>query len=181
MGKESNFLPLKYKSVGKESNFLPPPPPCTASSPHKSFPTQVPLEMQSYPSWQILPHMGKKSSFLPQNANKAILPHMEKSQAFFPQNAKLSFLTNPSHIICREGFFLVMHNLCKSFPTNLYFFFYFFFIFHFIFISIFTSDYFFFLIFFIFLLNFLYFYAKLEILPQSGKIIPQHLRWIIEE
>ena len=163
----SNCLAQKYKAMGKESNFLFPPP-CTAIPPHKSFSTwgrsQAFFPLQSYPSPQILPHMGK-------------------SQAFFCQNAKLSFPTNPSHsmqgkILPHNAELLqILHHKSIAYL--------FIFIFHLIFIYLFIY---FFLLCFIFfsyflkfLFNFLFFFAKLEILPQREKIIPQRLGQIIEE
>ena len=128
--------------------------------------------MHRYPSPQIL-YMGKESSFLPlamqSYPSPQILPHMGKSQAFCRQNAKLSFPTSHS-ILCREGFFPIMQNFYKSFPTNLYFFFLHFsfnlYLFIFYFILLFFSY------FLKFLFNFLFLFAKLEILPQSEKIFP---------
>ena len=195
----SQILPQK----GKELSFLPLK--CTTSLPYKSFPTwgrhqtvlprntklwgriklSPPPPMHSYPSPQILLHMGKESSFLPlamqSYPSLQILPHMGKSPAFFRQNAKLSFPTNPSHSIYREGFFPIMQNFYKSFPTNLLFLF--FFIFHFIFIYLFI--FYFILLFFSyflkFLFNFLYFFCKTWNSSPKGKIIPQCLGQIIEE
>ena len=52
MGKELNFLPLKYKAMGKESNFL-------FSLNAQLSPTWG--RSQSYPSPQILPQNAKLS------------------------------------------------------------------------------------------------------------------------
>ena len=123
MGKESNCLAQKYKAMGKESNFLFPPPPLNAQ-----------LFLPTNPS----PHgegvkQGVSRSLAMQNYPLQILLHMGNSQAFF-----CKMQSYPSQqilpILCREGFFPIMQNFYKSFPTNLY---PFFFIFHFIFIYLF--------------------------------------------
>ena len=169
MGKESNCLAQKYKAMGKESNFLFPSE-CTAILPHKSFSTWgkkssfLHLAMQSYPfSANSSPTWGRvklSSAKMQSYLSRQILP-----------------------ILCREGFFSIMQNFYKSIPTNLYhFFFFFFFSFHFIFIYLFF--YFILLVFFLLFkvsFKFLFFFAKLEILPQREKIIPQHFGRIIEE
>ena len=130
-----------------------------------------------YLSPRILPHLGKDLSFLLPNTLMYMWPSLTtwgRSQAFFlkvhpfpasPQNAMLPFPTNPLPSICREGFF--PPSKCKTSQIFLYKFF---------FISLFLFIY-------IIALNFLFFLfsQKLEILPQSWKIIPQHLGRIIEE
>ena len=142
MGKELNFLPLKYKAMGKESNFL------------------FSLNAQLSPTWGRSQSPESKLSFSTNSSPKckAILPHN---------------FTNPSHSICREGFFPIMQNLYKSFPTNeSLLFLFFFFIFHFMFIS-FYSFYLFFLFFFYFFWDFFFFFFQnLKSFPKGENLFP---------
>ena len=157
MGKELNFLPLKYKAMGKESNFL------------------FSLNAQLSPTWGRSQSPKSKLSFSTNSSPKckAILPHNFTNpshsicrEGFVPimQNLYKSFPTNESLLFFFLSSFFI---LC---------------LFHFMFIS-FYSFYFFFLFFFSisFEVFFFFFFSKLEILPQRRKFIPQHLGGIIEE
>ena len=150
-----------------------------------SIKLDVDVELHSYPSPQILPHVTNHS------------PHGKRSHACFlevypspasPQNAT----RNPSQQILSNLYVgndsspFKMQNPRKSFPTIFFYISLFFMLFSFIYI---------FVIFFLFPLNFFpYSHQKtkkqknknkkkknLEILPQSEKIVPQRLRRIIEE
>ena len=152
MGKEFNFLPLKYKAMGKESNFL------------------FSLNAQLSPTWGNSQNPESKLSFStnPSSKCKAILTlnftnpsHSICREGFVPimQNLYKSFLTNESLLLFFSLFILWLFH----FILFLFFFFYFFFFFFFLFRS------------------FFFFFSKLEILPQRRKFIPQHLGGIIEE
>ena len=134
-----------------------------------------------YLSPRILPHLGKDLSFLPPNTLMYMwlsLTTWGRSQAFFlkvhpfpasPQNAMLPFPTNPLPSICREGFFPLQNaKPHKSFSTNS-------------FLYLYVSFYFYLSILLLWIFFSFFFSQKLEILPQSWKIIPQHLGRIIEE
>ena len=129
MGKESNCLNQKYKAMGKESYFLFPPK-CTVVPPHKSSTwgrnqTFLPLQCKAIFLCELFPTWGRVKL----SSAKMLRYH---SQQILP-------------ILCLgEGFFPIMQNFYKSFPTYIYFF-SFLFIFHFIFIHFFfTSFYYFF-------------------------------------
>ena len=86
-------FPTKPSDKGKEIvRFLPLK--CTAIFPSKSFPTwgrsqSLHLLKHSYPSQQILPHMGKDLSFLPLKL-RLILFLMGKESSFLPQKCKVN-------------------------------------------------------------------------------------------
>ena len=153
MGKELNFLPLKYKAMGKESNFL------------------FSLNAQLSPTWGRSQSPESKLSFSTNSSPKckAILPHNFTNpshsicrEGFVPimQNLYKSFPTNESLLLLFVFLFIVI--LC---------------LFHFI---LFLFLFFFFL-FLLRVFFFFFFFPKLEILPQRRKFIPQHLGGIIEE
>ena len=152
MGKELNFLPLKYKAMGKESNFL------------------FSLNAQLSTTWERSQSLESKLS----STNSS-----PKYKAI-----RLHNVTNPSHSICRERFVPIMQNLYKSFPTNESLLFLFFSLSSFFILCLFhfILFIFFFLFLFFFSISFeVFFFSKLEILPQRRKFIPQHLGGIIEE
>ena len=103
MGKELNFLPLKYKAMGKESNFL------------------FSLNAQLSPTWGRSQSPESKLSF-PTNSSpkcKAILPHNFTNpshsiciEGFVPimQNLYKSFPTNESLFL-----FFFLHFMFISF------------------------------------------------------------------
>ena len=143
--------------------------------------------MHSYPSPQILHHMGKdlnflplklrlilslmgkESSFLPQKCN-ANLPHTGKESCFLPRMLKVHpspGSASPQNATLpfprgKDSSPFKMQNLHKSFPSNYFF------------VS--SPFFFFFLIIIIFSFS-----PKLGILPQSEKVIPQRLGGIKEE
>ena len=150
-----------------------------------SYPNPSPHEKDlSFLAMAILDHMGKESLSSPWNA-KLSFPR-GRIYAFFlevhPSPASPKYSTNPLQSTCREGFFPLQKanpTPHKSFPKNTLLYLYF--SVHF-YLSILFS--FFYILFFkmiSFKVYFLFsFFPKLWILPQSGKIIPQHLGWIIE-
>ena len=132
----------------------------------------------------ILDHMGKESSFLPPEMQIYPSPHGEgvmlpssklvHPSPASPQNTTLPF---PTMYTRKDSSPFKMQNPYKSFPTKSFLYLYF-------------SCYFYLFIFFFDLYIFLKIFSwnlisppppKLWILPQSGKIIPQHLGRIIEE
>ena len=85
-----------------------------------------PLQMHNYPSPQILLYMGRSQTFLTLQYKAILLCKL------FPTWGRVKFSSAKMHsypsrhslpILCREGFFSIMQNFYKSFPTNLYFFF----------------------------------------------------------
>ena len=121
----------------------------------------------------ILPHMGKESCLLPQSlcTLPQLLPKIQHYRYPFPQ-CREGFFPAPSKInvkplqILPYKFFLYLYFSCY-FYLSIYFF-----LFSFL-IGLFSLNFLFF--------SFFFFFPKLGILPQSGKIIPQHLGRIIEE
>ena len=130
MGKELNFLPLKYKAMGKESNFL------------------FSLNAQLSPTWGRSQSPESKLSFSTNSSPKckAILPHNFTnpshsicSEGFVPimQNLYKSFPTNESllflfffssfFILCLFHFILFIYFFSYFFLFLLRFFFFFFF------------------------------------------------------
>ena len=119
----------------------------------------------------ILSLMGKESSFLPQKC-KANLPHTGKESCFLPRMLKVH--PSPGSVPkCnstlphrgKDSSPFKMQNLHNPFPTNYFLYLFFFFFFHYYLIYLFIFS----------------FFPKLGILPQSEKVIPQHLGRIIEE
>ena len=101
MGKELNFLPLKYKAMGKESNFL------------------FSLYAQVSPTWGRNPSSESKLSFSTNSSPKckAILPHNFTNpshsiwrEGFVPimQNLYKSFPTNESLLFLFSFFILCL-------------------------------------------------------------------------
>ena len=140
MGKESNFLPLKYKAMGKESNFL------------------FSLNAQLSPTWGRSQSPESKLSFSTNSSPKwkAILPHNFTNpshsicrEGFGPimQNLYKSFPTNESLLLL----FFSLH-----FSFYVYFILFFLFIFSYFFLYFFWG--------------FFFFFSKLEILPPKEKI-----------
>ena len=138
--------------------------------------------------WQILPHTGKESSFLPPEMQTYPSPQGEgvtlaSWKCILPQLLpKMQHQPSPQNLlpsICRplgnDSSLFKLQNPHKSFSPNSFLHLHFFLLFLFIYILI-------IIIIFLFPLNFLFpFSPKLKILPQSEKIIPQRLRRIIEE
>ena len=100
MGKELNFLPLKYKAMGKESNFL------------------FSLKAQLSPTWGRSQSPESKLSFSTNSSLKckAILPHNFTypshsicREGFVPivQNLYKSFPTNKSLLFFFPSFFIL--------------------------------------------------------------------------
>ena len=161
--KELNFLPLK----------------CTTFLPCKSFPTWGRSQTVLPRNTKL---WGRSQTFSSPRKYTTIPPHKSfstwgRSQAFFPSQCKAILLRKffptwgrvklssakmqsyPSRqiflILCMEGFFSIMQNFYKSFPTNLYFFLSSFFI-----LSLFIYLFFYFiLVFFSYFLKFLFFFA----------------------
>ena len=117
MGKELNFLPLKYKAMGKESNFL------------------FSLNAQLSPTWGRSQSPESKLSFSTNSSPKckAILPHNFTNpshsicrEGFVPimQNLYKSFPTNESLLFFSPSIFMFI-----SFYSFSFFFSYFFFLF----------------------------------------------------
>ena len=143
MGKELNFLPLKYKAMGKESNFL------------------FSLNAQLSPTWGRSQSPESKLSFSTNSSPKckAILPHNFTNpsysicgEGFVPimQDLYKSFPTNESLLFL--FFFFIFHFMFISFYSFLFFFFFFFF-------------------FFLFLLKF-FFFQNLKFFPKGENLFP---------
>ena len=135
----------------------------------------------------ILDHMGRESSFLLPEMHSYPSPQGEgiiflKSlsfPSFSPKcNATLPHKSSPIYMYAR----ILPPSKCKihtkCFPTNSYFSCYSYLFLLFISILLFLVHFF---IIIIISFEFAFFPPKLGILPQSGKIIPQHLGRIIEE
>ena len=151
--------------------------------------------------WQILLHMGKDVSFLPPNNMvildqmgkelrrasfplkcKAILPHMGKELCLLPRSASFPSFSPKCNTILPQKFSpleMILPASKYKTPTNPSL--------QILFISLFFMLFLFVYIFIFFLISFefsfppFFFFPKLGILPQSGKIIPQRLGWITEE
>ena len=140
------------------------------------------LKMHSYPSPQILSHMGKNLSFLPPWIHGYPWPHGEgvtlasskctvHPSSASPLNTTLPFPTNPVSSICMEGSFPLQNaKPLQILPYKIFF------------VSLFFMLFLFMYTFFSYLLfrSNSFFPKKRGILPQSGKINPQRLRRIIE-
>ena len=155
--------------------------PLNGSLPHKSFPTWGRIWTFFPKHMAFLNHMGQDSSqaFFPWSAQLSF-PTWGRSHAFFlevhpslasPQNAMLPSPPILSHLF-RQGFFS-LQNVKPTQNASLQIL-----TFHGIFIFLFFSFHFFHYYFLWFFFS--VFSKKPGILPQSGKIIPQHLRQIIE-
>ena len=155
MGKELNFLPLKFKAIGKESNFL------------------FSLNAQVSPTWGRSQSLESKLSFSTNSSPKckAILPHNFTNpshsicrKGFVPimQNLYKSFPTNES-LLFRFFFSLSLH-------FSFYVYFILFFLFFFLFLFIFSISF-----------EVFFFPKKTWNSSPKEKFIPQHLGWITEE
>ena len=119
-----------------------------------------------------------KLSFPTRGRNHASFLKVHLSPAS-PQNTTPPFPTNPLSSIGKDSSPFKLQNPYKSCPTKSFLYLDFSHFFLFICISFF---FFFFLSFFIISFEFSFcFFQKLEFFPKVEKIIPQHLRWIIEE
>ena len=149
MGKELNFLPLKYKAMGKESKFL------------------FSLNAQLSPTWGRSRSPESKLSFSTNSSPKckAILPHNFTNpshsicrEGFVPimQNLYKSFTTNESFYFFFSSFFILclFHFILFIFSFSFLFFFFFFFFF------------------FLFLLRVFFFFQNLKFFPKGENLFP---------
>ena len=153
MGKELNFLPLKYKAMGKESNFL------------------FSLNAQVSPTWGRSQSLESKLSFSTNSSPKckAILPHNFTNpshsiwrERFVPgmQNLYKSFPTNESLLFLLFFFFFFIFSLHFSFYVYFILFFLIFFS-YFFFFSISFEVFFFF-----------FFFQTLKFFPKRENLFP---------